>query len=68
MKPDFAAMSKAELKAYVLAHRNDNGAFYVLADRILADPNGKWYAPEEVDRFPEIFAEHQNQHREQSEG
>jgi hypothetical protein len=37
MKPDFNSMSKAELKAYVLAHRNDNEAFYTLVNRYEAD-------------------------------
>ncbi len=33
MKPDFDKMSKAELKAYILAHKDDNDAFYQLVDR-----------------------------------
>jgi hypothetical protein len=37
MKPDFEKMSKAELKAYVLAHKNDNEAFYQLVDRWKAE-------------------------------
>lgn len=66
MKPNFEAMSKAELRDYVLEHRNDTEAFHALADRIMANPNIKWYAPEDVDRFPEIFAEHQQKKREQA--
>ncbi|MCL1473190.1 DUF6887 family protein [Argonema antarcticum] len=34
MKPDFDTMSIAELRAYFLSHRDDNEAFYKLADRI----------------------------------
>ncbi|WP_407898102.1 DUF6887 family protein [Scytonema sp. NUACC26] len=30
-------MSKAELRQYVLAHRNDDEAFYELSDRIAAN-------------------------------
>jgi hypothetical protein len=37
MKPDFEMMSKAELRAYFLAHRDDNDAFYTLVDRLKAD-------------------------------
>jgi hypothetical protein len=37
MKPDFETMSKAELRAYYLAHRDDNEAFYTLVDRLKAD-------------------------------
>lgn len=37
MKPDFDMMSKAELRAYLLDHRNDNEAFYRFVDRLKAD-------------------------------
>ncbi len=37
MKPDFDVMSIAELKTYLLSHRNDDAAFYKLADRLEAD-------------------------------
>ncbi|WP_449420419.1 DUF6887 family protein [Phormidium nigroviride] len=44
MKPDFETMSKAELRAYYLAHRDDNEAFYTLVDRLKADnKDGVWY-------------------------
>jgi hypothetical protein len=33
-KPSFAAMSIANLKAYVLNHRTAGEAFYALADRV----------------------------------
>ena len=36
-KPDFKVMSKAELRAYVLQHPEDNEAFYELSDRIKAN-------------------------------
>ncbi|MBC7969422.1 MAG: hypothetical protein H7Z11_04680 [Verrucomicrobia bacterium] len=36
MKPDFDTMSFAELRTYLLSHRNDNKAFYKLADRLEA--------------------------------
>jgi hypothetical protein len=58
MKPDFSAMSKAELRAYVLSHYEDTEAFYALSDRILSSPTLKVYAPEDIDRFPEIYEEH----------
>ncbi len=34
MKPDFDNMSIAELRVYLLSHRNDDEAFYKLADRL----------------------------------
>lgn len=36
MNPDFDTMSVAELRAYLLSHRNDNEAFCKLADRLEA--------------------------------
>ena len=35
-RPNFQTMSKQELQAYVLAHREDNDAFYAFADRLQA--------------------------------
>ncbi len=37
MNPDFNTMSKAELRSYILAHRNDREAFYQFVDRLKAD-------------------------------
>lgn len=37
MKPDFDSMSIADLRAYLLSHRNDDEAFYKLADRLEAN-------------------------------
>jgi hypothetical protein len=39
MKPDFDNMSKAELRAYIVAHRNDQEAFYKFVDCFKADSN-----------------------------
>ena len=53
MKPDFDKMSIAELRAYLLSHRNDDEAFYELADRLEASSNGtKLYpAPDTPDNI-----------------
>jgi hypothetical protein len=40
-QPDFSAMSRAELRAYVLQHRNDDEALYAFADKIYASPGIK---------------------------
>lgn len=37
MKPAFDIMSTAELRTYLLSHRNDDEAFYKLADRLKAN-------------------------------
>jgi len=34
MQPNFQAMSKKELRSYLLAHRDDDKAFYAYADRV----------------------------------
>jgi hypothetical protein len=39
MTPDFDTMSIFELRAYLLSHRDDDEAFYKLADRLEASPN-----------------------------
>lgn len=59
MRPNFSAMNKAQLREYVLEHREDTEAFQALADRILDSPNLQWHTPEEIDRFPEIFQNRQ---------
>jgi len=37
-KPDFQAMTKQELRAYVLEHRQDEEAFHALVDRLSQNP------------------------------
>ena len=54
-KPNFATMSKSELKRYVLAHRNDIEAFHALMDRINAEPNQKFYTIDEVDVLQDLI-------------
>ncbi|WP_059000549.1 DUF6887 family protein [Leptolyngbya sp. NIES-2104] len=39
-KPNFAAMSQKELRQYVMAHREDDEAFYAYVDRV--DAEGDW--------------------------
>jgi hypothetical protein len=36
MKPNFIAMTKAQLRAYLVAHPNDQEAFYAFVDRFTA--------------------------------
>lgn len=40
-KPNFAEMTKAELRAYVLEHRKDDEAFHAFMDRVYASPRVK---------------------------
>jgi hypothetical protein len=55
MKTDFKAMTKSELRAYVLAHRDDEEAFQALADRIYENPNPQWHQPEDAEKVSELF-------------
>jgi hypothetical protein len=55
-KPNFKAMSKAELRAYVLKNPTDDEAFYELSDRIKA--NAKSVTVEE---FEEILKQKSQQ-------
>jgi hypothetical protein len=54
-KPNFVAMSKSELKRYLLEHRNDTEAFYALMDKINAEPNQKYYTVDEADMLQELI-------------
>lgn len=58
MNPDPTHLSLSELKAYVLEHRDDQEAFHALMDRIDAQPVDKVFTPGDLDRFPELLAEH----------
>jgi hypothetical protein len=51
MKPNFASMTRKELKAYVLQHRDDQEAFQILMSRRSPDSEATWYkfANEEED-------------------
>ena len=55
MKPDFNVMTKSELRAYVLKHREDTAAFEALADRIYANPNPQWYQPEDTEKIVDLI-------------
>ncbi|MGK7874677.1 MAG: hypothetical protein AB4426_15645 [Xenococcaceae cyanobacterium] len=55
-------MSKAELRAYVLVHRDNNEAFYQLVDRLKANSkNNIRYpcpkTPEDVAKMEEVIRE-----------
>ena len=62
MKPDFDSMSKAKLRAYVLAHRDDDEVFYKMVDRYKADSKDQtWHpcpkTPEDWAKIPELIQE-----------
>jgi hypothetical protein len=45
MKPNFAQMSRSELKAYVRRNRDDLEALNILVSRRTPDSEATWYAP-----------------------
>ncbi|KJH70187.1 DUF6887 family protein [Aliterella atlantica] len=51
MKSDFNVMTKAELRAYVIAHPSDRTAFHAFVDRFTAE------APPETFDIPKSNAE-----------
>ncbi|MGV0024330.1 DUF6887 family protein [Phormidesmis priestleyi] len=59
MKPNFAAMTRKELRAYLLAHRNDEEAFFAYVDRSEVEAN--WIelpsveSVEGLQQFPEFL-------------
>ncbi|QLE54452.1 hypothetical protein [Nostoc sp. TCL26-01] len=54
-KPNFAAMSKSDLKAYLLKNRNDTEAFHALMDKITSEPNQTFYTVEEAGKLQQII-------------
>lgn len=62
MRPDFNKMSKAELRAHILAHRDNQEAFYKFVDRFAADTENRvWHplpkTPEDVAKVSELIQE-----------
>jgi hypothetical protein len=51
-QPNFQAMGQKELHNYVLAHRNDQTAFYAYVDRLHAE--GNWIEMPAVDSVQEL--------------
>ncbi|PSF37703.1 hypothetical protein C7H19_09120 [Aphanothece hegewaldii CCALA 016] len=71
MKPDFEQMSKAELKSYVLSHKNDDEAFYKLVDRWKGESqNSLGYpcpkTPEDIEKMKQTIKEKIRQIEEQA--
>jgi len=55
-QPNFDEMSRAELRAYVLEHRDDEEAFHAYVDRLATEPILARGTPEDA-RDPVRFAE-----------
>ena len=62
-KPDFSVMTDDQLRAYVLAHRQDREAFYAYVDRMQQRPPIAVIEPEEwsEERMQRILAQKEQQ-------
>jgi hypothetical protein len=64
VKPDFAAMTSQQLRAYVLEHRDDEEALQAFLDRRRSEnPNSRVYRAE--DDVAEAIAEYLERKRQQ---
>jgi hypothetical protein len=57
MKSKFEAMSRQELRTYILEHREDDEAFQLYLDRAMAEPGEIYPAPqtiEDLSNFPQL--------------
>lgn len=57
--PNFQAMSRKELQAYVLAHRDDDRAFQTYVDKLHAEVNWTEHPPlksiEDLENYPQFI-------------
>ena len=58
MKSEFHMMTMAELKKYVLEHRNDLAAFQALMDRVDAQPQDRVYGEVDAQDFSILLEQH----------
>ena len=68
-KSNFETMSRKELRAYILANREDEEAFHVYMDRALAEPGEIHPAPQSLDdlkHFPELQEKRRRQLEQES--
>ena len=58
--PNFQAMSQKELHSYILAHRDDQEAFYAYVDKLHQEGNWVEMPPaesvEDLEKYPEFTA------------
>jgi hypothetical protein len=65
IQPNFQAMSQKELQSYVLAHRDDQEAFYAYVDRLHQE--GNWIempaveSVEDLEQYPDFTSRFRQQ-------
>lgn len=71
MKPDFKAMTRKELLAYILEHRDDDEAFHIYMGKVHAEPPTEIYpAPQSIDdlkHFPQLLEKFRRERKGNSE-
>ncbi|MBW4677771.1 MAG: hypothetical protein KME52_28385 [Desmonostoc geniculatum HA4340-LM1] len=68
-KPDFTTMPRAELRQYILDHREDDEAFQTYLDRFTNDDAVIFPAPqsiEDLENFPELHRQNLERLRKQA--
>ncbi|MGK7898008.1 MAG: hypothetical protein AB4372_31410 [Xenococcus sp. (in: cyanobacteria)] len=64
MELKFETMTRQELRAYILEHREDEEAFQVYLDRVMAEPGEIYPAPQSIDdlkHFPDLLEKHRQE-------
>ncbi|MEC4881698.1 MAG: hypothetical protein SAL70_10170 [Scytonema sp. PMC 1070.18] len=68
-KPDFTTMPRAELRQYILDHREDDEAFQIYLDRFTSEDAIIFSAPqsiEDLENFPELHRQNLERLRKQA--
>ncbi len=66
MKSKFEAMNRQELRAYILEHREDEEAFQLYLDQVIAEPGEIYPAPkkiEDLSNFPQLLPKNKQDRR-----
>ncbi|MCF2149328.1 hypothetical protein IQ276_023435 [Desmonostoc muscorum LEGE 12446] len=68
-KPDFLTMPRAQLRQYILDHREENEAFEIYLDRFTSEEAVIFPAPQSIDdleHFPELHQQNLERLRKQT--
>lgn len=68
-KPDFTTMPRAELRQYILDHREDDEAFQTYLDRFTSEDAVIFSAPqsiEDLENFPQLHQQNLERLRKQA--
>jgi hypothetical protein len=70
MKSKFEAMSRQELRTYILEHREDEEAFQLYLERVMSEPGEIYPAPQKIEdlsNFSPLFPQKKQNRPEKSE-